>query len=85
MSDNLVMLYGWTDKQPLDTTIIATLPTGYRPINTQRHPVSVTGTASVQTSLPILEVRNNGDIRLVTTGDVPANNGIAINVILPIL
>lgn len=85
MSDNLVMLYGWTDKQPLDTTIIATLPTGYRPINTQRHPVSVTGTASVQTSLPILEVRNNGDIRLVTTGDVPANNGLAINVILPIL
>ena len=85
MSDNLVMLYGWTDKQPLDTTIIATLPTGYRPINTQRHPVSVTGTASVQNSLPILEVRSNGDIRLVTTGDVPANNGIAINVILPIL
>lgn len=85
MSDNLVMLYGWTDKQPLDTTIIATLPTGYRPINTQRHPVTVTGTANVQTSLPILEVRSNGDIRLVTTGDVPANNGIAINVILPIL
>lgn len=85
MSDNLVMLYGWADKQPLDTTIIATLPTGYRPINTQRHPVSVTGTASVQNSLPILEVRNNGDIRLVTTGDVPANNGLAINVILPIL
>ena len=85
MSDNLVMLYGWTDKQPLDTTIIATLPTGYRPINTQRHPVTVTGTANVQTSLPILEVRSNGNIRLVTTGDVPANNGIAINVILPIL
>ena len=85
MNDNLVMLYGWVDKQPLDTTIIATLPTGYRPINTQRHPVSVTGTANVQTSLPILEVRSNGDIRLVTTGDVPANNGIAINVILPIL
>ena len=85
MNDNLVMLYGWTDKQPLDTTIIATLPTGYRPINTQRHPVTVTGTANVQTSLPILEVRSNGDIRLVTTGDVPANNGIAINVILPIL
>ena len=85
MNDNLVMLYGWVDKQPLDTTIIATLPTGYRPINTQRHPVSVTGTASVQNSLPILEVRSNGDIRLVTTGDVPANNGIAINVILPIL
>ena len=85
MNDNLVMLYGWVDKQPLDTTIIATLPTGYRPINTQRHPVSVTGTASVQTSLPILEVRSNGDIRLVTTGDVPVNNGLAINVILPIL
>ena len=85
MNDNLVMLYGWVDKQPLDTTIIATLPTGDRPINTQRHPVSVTGTANVQTSLPILEVRSNGDIRLVTTGDVPANNGIAINVILPIL
>ena len=32
-----------------------------------------------------LEVRNNGDIRLVTTGDVPVNNGLAINVILPIL
>ncbi|WP_301420018.1 BppU family phage baseplate upper protein [Mammaliicoccus lentus] len=85
MSDNLVMLYGWVSKQPLDTTIIATLPTGYRAINTQRHPVTVTGTAGVQTSLPILEVRNNGDIRLVTTGDVPANTGIAINVILPIL
>lgn len=85
MNDNLVMLYGWVNKQPLDTTVIATLPVGYRPINTQRHAVTVTGTAAVQTSLPVLEVRSNGDIRLVSTGNVPANSGIAINVILPIL
>lgn len=85
MNEDLVMLYGWVDKQPMDTTIIATLPAGYRPINTQRHAVTVTGTASTQISLPVLEVRSNGDIRIVNTGDVPANNGIAINIMLPIL
>ena len=85
VNDNLCMLYGWVNKQPLDTTVIANIPQGYRPINTQRHPVTVTGTAGVQSSLPILEVRNNGDIRLVTTGDVPPNNGIAINILLPII
>lgn len=85
MSDDLVMLYGWVNKQPLDTTVIATLPVGYRPINTQRHAVTVTGTAAVQTSLPVLEVRTNGDIRLVSTGNVPSNNGIAINIMFPIL
>ena len=85
MNEDLVMLYGWVNKQPMDTAVIATLPVGYRPINTQRHAVTVTGTASIQTSLPVLEIRSNGDIRLVTTGDVPANKGIAINIMLPIL
>lgn len=84
MSDDLVMIYGWVNKQPLDTSIITTLPTGYRPINTQRHPVTVTGTASNQTILPVIEVRNNGDIRLISTGDVPSNNGLAINILIPI-
>ena len=83
--DDFIFIYGWVNKVPLDTTIIATLPIGSRPINTQRHFVTVTGTADIQTSPPILEIRSNGDIRLVNVGNVPPNNGLAINITIPIL
>jgi len=84
ISEDMVFVYGWANKQPMDTTVIATLPEGVRPINTQRTPVAITGSALVQTSLPILDIKSNGQIVLVNTGTVPPNNGIAINIMFPI-
>lgn len=84
ISDDLVFLYGWVNKQPLDLTTIATLPVGVRPVNTQRNLVTVTGTAVIQDAPPVLTINSNGEIKLVNVGTVPPNNGIAINLIYPI-
>lgn len=84
LNDDLIFLYGWANKKPMDTTVIANLPVDARPINTQRDLVSVTGTALTQDAPPVLTINTNGDIRLVNTGTVPPNNGIAINMIYPI-
>lgn len=84
ISDDLVFLYGWVNKQPMDLTTIATLPVGVRPINTQRNLVTVTGTAVIQDAPPVLTINSNGEIKLVNVGTVPPNNGIAINLIYPI-
>ena len=83
VNDDFAFLYGWVNKSTLDNSVIGTIPSGYTPLHTQRNPVAATGTTSNQEALPILDIKSNGDIVLVNTGNLPTNTGFAINIMYP--
>lgn len=79
----LVILTGWITKANLDTTIIATLEEGFRPVITQKHKITVGGTSAIQSNEPTLNISTDGKISLVHAGNT-TNNILAINLVFPV-
>lgn len=81
---NIVILVGWITKPTIDTTIIATIPVGFRPITTQKHKITVGNTLAVQTAEPTLSISNSsGAVSLANVGII-TNNILAINVMFAV-
>lgn len=64
-----VHISGGVQKSPKDTTVITTLPVGYRPYKLYRALISAGATSAIQTAEPKLTINQNGTVQLTHIGN----------------